>query len=140
VHADDMRILGIPRCKANSCNHLSQSRQGFHKISKAHPLLGRGQFNALQGPFFTFLGTPQCSRLVHLTSVVRVQPRTFKGITDLLLALACVQLKFRNLHGPLKKHVPPEKPTETTIQGRHRQFEGSPWAASKLFSTVFPRY
>ena len=27
--------------------------------------------------------------LVHCVSVVRVQPRTFRSITDLLLALAC---------------------------------------------------
>ena len=40
VHADDVRLLGIPRCKANSFNHLSQSRIGFHQISLT-PLLGR---------------------------------------------------------------------------------------------------
>ena len=40
-------------------------------------------------------------RLVHCTSVLRVQPRTSRSITDLLLALACVHLV--NMHGTREK-------------------------------------
>lgn len=113
VHADDVRLLGIPRCKANSFNHLSQSRIGFHQISLT-PLLGRihtsrsgekrARSEAKRGfPSFLPFPHPTTRRLVHHTSVVRVLPRTFKGITDLLLAPAYACFMIRNACGPIKE-------------------------------------
>ena len=46
---------------------------------------------------------PTTRRLVHHTSVVRVLPRTFKGITDLLLAPAYACFMIRNACGPIKE-------------------------------------
>jgi hypothetical protein len=73
VQADDLRLLGIPR-----------SRQIVAIIYPRHGT----NFQGFLPPSGWDTPPERSDKLVRRTSVVRVQPRTFRSITDLLLALA----------------------------------------------------
>jgi hypothetical protein len=72
VQADDLRLLGIPRL-----------RETIASLDPRHDRVR--SFPAPLGE-----GLPKQSRLVGSAIVVRVLPRTFRSITDLLLARSMV--------------------------------------------------
>jgi hypothetical protein len=89
MHADDMRLLGIPRSRPI----ITRVYPHHAWVSEDSPVISdRDNLEEVEWMFLRHPNNSSKTMLVEPSSVARVPPRTSKGITDLLLPHASIGL------------------------------------------------